>query len=215
VPEPVLGDGRQVGAGQRGQPDVFDGTGLRLRQVVQRVVIAAGEQPHDGQADQAAQQRPDDETADPVGPLPVVDGHEHGPVRRGAFDDGGNPFGEQERLVGQSDELLVLLGAGQGAAARAQRGDHRSAGTDLSNRLAPAGSHPYLHPDCLPAHLAEQCGLADSRRATDRDQSARPVVKRSSHGADGQSHRFTTAAQRSRVRAHRLVLARRVRHDVQ
>jgi hypothetical protein len=98
---------------------VVDGTRIRSRQIGERVVVATGQQPHDRQADQAAQQRPDEEAADPVGLLPVVEADEHGSGGRGALDGGGDPFGEQERLVGQADDLLVLPAGGQGPAAGA------------------------------------------------------------------------------------------------
>lgn len=100
VPEPILGDGRQVGACQGSQLDVVDGARIRSSQVGECVVLTADKQPYDGQADQPARQRAHDESADLVGPLPVVEGHQHRAGGRGALDDGGNPFGEKERLVG-------------------------------------------------------------------------------------------------------------------
>ncbi|MGW1753712.1 hypothetical protein [Streptomyces mirabilis] len=56
------------------------------------VVVARGQQPHQGQPEQTGEQGADDERADPVGPLHVVHGDQDGALARGVLQGGGDAF---------------------------------------------------------------------------------------------------------------------------
>jgi hypothetical protein len=64
------------GVGQRGQSDVLDSNTIGRTDGKTDIVGSAGQYPHDGYTDEPSDQRPQRISADPIGPLHVVDGDE-------------------------------------------------------------------------------------------------------------------------------------------
>jgi hypothetical protein len=160
-------------------------------------VVAAGEQPHDGQAGQPRQQAAQEEPADPVGPLEVIDRDQQWLQGGEIFQAGSNAIGEQQRFADHAGDLLVLSGTDQRIPPCAQRRDHRGTGADLLDRIALAAADPDLHAGRVLADLREKRGLADTGWPGDHHAGTGSVLAGSTQRRQRAGHRHATASQRS------------------
>lgn len=197
-PEPVHRQGGDVGTGQRGQLDVLGPDAFATAQITEQAAVAAGEQPHDRQADQARDQSAQREQADLIGPMQVINGDEQRPGRRGLLQPGGDPVGKNQWFGDHAGDLFVLVRGGQGGRAGPEQRNDRRARPDLLDLVALGAGDMELQRYGLVADLRKQSGLPDAGRPRHQDRGTRSVLTGTAQHGQRPCHRLATAAQRPR-----------------
>ncbi len=194
-PEPVPGHRRQVLRGQRRKPKELPADHVVSGQIDPDGVVAAGEHPHHGPAGQPRQHAAQEEPADPVGPLEIIDREKQRMHGGEVFQAGRDAVSEQQRLADHAGDLLVLSGSGQRFPPCAQRRDHRGTGPDLLDRIALAAADPDLHASRMLTDLCEERGLADTGRPGDHHARAGPVLACTTQRRQRAGHRLASTSQ--------------------
>jgi hypothetical protein len=137
---------------------------------------AAGQHPHHRSPGQSRDQRAQRKSADPVGPLHIVDGEQQSVT-------GGQPLeliidaiDEQERFTGYAGDSFELGGREKGRPPAAQQPDHRCARRGLLDFIAFASGDPDARVGGAIANLRQQSSLADPGIARDQDHAAGAVA---------------------------------------
>ena len=173
----------QLGQGRPGQRSQREGRRGRSLPVQLRV-LPAGEQPEDRGAEQSCRQDAQGEAAQRVGPLDVVDGDQHGGVRRAFLDQLGQSFDEPDALVVVAGEVREVRGGEQRRVAvqeaRGQGGERCQFVQFLGVAVADDESVGARERD----GLLEQRGLPDPGLAQEQpDRASLAVAHRLDQGA--------------------------------